>query len=203
MNIGRPISREFSFTLKTWKSLLASISASLTLHLAIFAALSLSAPTTPHSGATPSARLEAMITQQRLPANQLPEIDKKIPADSDPTELGEPRSEFENPLNQGEHDNFESGIVSIEKPALRFVREIDLDRVSDLSEDGYVEVEFLINPEGKVVNTILKRTDIPIEFFELVAQTFENAEFYPGKRDGVPVFDKLRFRVVFSKSTPH
>jgi hypothetical protein len=92
-----------------------------------------------------------------------------------------------------------SGVVVREKPVLRFVREIDLDAVADLDESGYVELELLISPDGKVVRVSLLSTDISEEFFGIVAQAFEQAEFTPERLNGVPVSAKFRFRTVFGE----
>lgn len=203
MNPVRSVSREFSLTLDTGTNLLGSITASLVLHLAAITALLSCTPKATHYDIAPSARLEVMIALQKSPSKPSHAADSKMPEVTYGTVLDDSRNEITNILHRNEHDQLQSSTVLVEKPVLRFVREIELDNATDLSKDGYVEVEFLINPEGKVVKTTLKSTDIPVEFFELVEQTFEDAEFSPGKRNGVAVFEKLRFRVIFSKSTPH
>ena len=202
MNLGRSVSREFSPRLETGTNLLGSITASLILHLAAITALLSLTPKATRYDIAPT-KLDGMIALQKSPARPLHVTDSKTPQLTYATALDDSRNEIANILRQNEHDQLQSSTLLVEKPFLRFVKEIELDNATDLSKDGYVEVEFLINPEGKVVKTTLKSTDIPVEFFELVAQTFEDAEFSPGKRNGVPVFEKLRFRVIFSKSTPH
>lgn len=89
-----------------------------------------------------------------------------------------------------------------EPPALLFVDEIDLEDIQDLTEEGQVELELLITPQGRVAKATLLQTNVPDEFFERVANTFESAEFVPGKVDGAPVATKFRFRVVFSRTSP-
>lgn len=180
-------------------ALLASIAASTALHIAVATML----PATGGAGLVPNGNLtgnlEVTISLADRPAEPQ-QANKENRATVEQMNLAGPREGYSSSHGEQGSAEKEYGIFVEEKPVLRYVREINLEDASDLTEDGFVEVELLISPDGRVLRTSLVSTDIPAEFFELVAQAFADAEFSPGKRNGVPVFQKFRFRTTFGKS---
>lgn len=200
---GKPLATTHTSAQMISGSLIMSVILSLASHILIFAALTSSTARLAAEAKSPSRGLEVTLAKRQIWAKQHVQL---TPGTSESSTRGKPdemRAKPEDePMLTGRNTE-QKGLVSREKPVLRNVSEIDLDEVSDLEDDGYVEVEILISPEGRAIKTTLKNTNIPIEFFLLVERTFADAEFSPGKKNGTPVFDHFRFRVIFSKSSPH
>lgn len=124
------------------------------------------------------------------PSSVAPETPDSIPSTSD------------SPVTALSSDSLGDGAIA-ERPKLLFVDEINLEGLTDLTKEGFVELELLISPTGQVVRAELLNTNIPNEFFARVEATFRNAEFVPGRVNGIPSIAKYRFKVVFGPSSPH
>jgi hypothetical protein len=183
-------------------ALLTSIAVSLALHIALALVLAKAGDTGVAPYGNSAGKLEATIS-----------ITNMLPDPQQATKVNHAMfKQMNSAISRAGYSNLDGeqsiseeqfGTSVEEKPVLLYVREINLNDAIDLTEDGFVEVELLISPDGRVLTTSLISTDIPTEFFELVTQVFADAEFSPGKKNGIPVFYKFRIKIIFGKSYSH